>query len=127
MMTGAIAASCVLSAAAWAGETSGQENNGKIGSLLQQLTGEGSPLNEYIPEDADVDGLIGDLSQALGEENSELYETLEQAAGLVTNEDGSVDAEKLEALAEMFLTLSDDEALDIGEGETEDLTEAETE
>ena len=100
MMTGVMAISGVLPCAVWASEEPAPEEGL---SILKDLLGEDSPLNEYIPEDIDVDGLVSSVTEQLGDENSELRQGLDAAADMLTDEDGTLHLEMIGSLAGMLL------------------------
>ena len=92
------------------------------GGLISSLFGENGALSEYVPEGVDVEQLAKDAAGQLTDENSELYQGLDELSGLVTDENGSVDLEKVAGLAEMLLgSFGDDtDGETVGlEGETE--------
>ena len=133
IMACTVAAACAVPSAVWAEEAQGQGSswlNGAIGILgglmedggvVDQLVGEGGALSEYVPEGMDVKEIVGDAVSQLEDEDSELRQSLDMAAGMVVGEDGSIDLEQLANLAAMFL--GDDqteESFDLGEFSEED-------
>ena len=97
----------------------GGELNGLISEdgIVSELLGEGGPLSGLVPEGIDVDGILGTLSEQLGDANSQIYETVEGIVDMVTTEDGSLDFDTIGTLVGSFLGG--------GEGSEEDESEYE--
>ena len=72
--------------------------------LISSLFGEGGMLSEVVPEGVDVEQLAKSAAEQLQDQNSELYKGIEEIEGIVSNEDGSLNLEKIGGLAEMFLS-----------------------
>ena len=104
----------------------GGELNGLIseGGVVSELFGEGGALSELVPEDVDVDGFLGNLSQQLGDAGSELYSTVNGVIDMVSNEDGSLNFDNIGSMADMFLDFlggDSEEETEEDAGEAEDL------
>ena len=70
-----------------------------IGGLFE---GDG-PLAGILPEDVDVSGVLESVGSKLGDAGSVLQQGLESVAEMATNEDGSIDWEKVEGSAEELI------------------------
>ncbi|MBR3015890.1 MAG: hypothetical protein IKH57_02230 [Clostridia bacterium] len=95
------------------------EEEASLGDMLFSLFGEGGALNglldeggvvdklvngedglvQYLPEGIDASGILSGLREQLADKDSELYRAANNLQAFVTNEDGSLNMDKVKMLA----------------------------
>ena len=126
-----------ISVPAWA-EEAPDSTDGKIGGLLSSLfseggiaesinslVGEAETLSEMLPENVNVGSVLQTVGGVLEEAGITANEGMQEIAGMITNEDGSVDWDKVGGSASDLLGLlaggfmSGDAGWEYGDGESE--------
>ena len=68
----------------------------KTKETISGLFGEEGPLAGVLPEDVDISGVLDTVGSQLSDVNSTLHQGIESVVDMVTDENGSVDWEKVE-------------------------------
>ena len=96
-----MSASAVFAEEAVSGEVAEQEDTS--GGLLEALFGEGGTLNEVIPEETDIDAVLGTAKEQLNRADGEIEKLLDKIYDMTQNEAGSFSPDTLKEYADDLL------------------------
>lgn len=78
------------------GAVSNYLSDEKTMETINGLFGEDGPLAGVIPEDVDISGVLETVGSQLSDANSTLHQGIDSVVDMVTDENGSIDWEKIE-------------------------------